>query len=160
MVNNIAANVLGGVSELEGELETGGTIRCTPRFLLPLPQNKAHLLNAASGHFTWRSFLFYCSNAIKPTWSLDIAKKKRRNSDNLVSATRAFFSGVGMMYIWYPPLFDILARQFQCTQITLNIYLELVKTPPSCWSCQSNSFLWRRKRCEDARLWNRSNFIA
>lgn len=83
MVNNIAANVLGGASELGGELETGGTHPLhSSRFLFSVCP-KAQLVNAAFGHFTRRSFLF-----IIPC-----------NKTNLVSATTAFrffFGGWGV----------------------------------------------------------------
>lgn len=77
MVNNIAANVLGGASELGGELVTGGTRPShSSRFLFSVCP-KAQLVNAAFGHFTRRSFLF-----IIPC-----------NKTKLVSATTAFFGG-------------------------------------------------------------------
>lgn len=93
MVNNIAANVLGGAAELEGELETGGThlLHSTfPVFFLKKKRKSHH--KCSLWPFYKEVFSLYCFNVIKPTWPL-------------------------LQELFYihllTPLFEIQVRQFQ-----------------------------------------------
>lgn len=65
MVNNIAANVLGGASELGGELETGGTLHVSYFLFAQKPNLQMPPLAILHG-----GLFFLLFHAIKPTWSL------------------------------------------------------------------------------------------